>query len=199
MIKIIISGPSGSGKTILSRNILKKVKNGILLSTDNYYKTGFVSKLLSIFLKNYFDRKISFNYKLFKKDLNFILVNKKSTHSYFYDFNNKKIRKSKKETGKIDYLIIEGIFARELLKNFKDDNFIFIELKTDKVSCMNRVIKRDVIERGKTKKIAERDFLKSWKYYNETIKSHTNNELEIINKENDDLDDVIINILNLIP
>ena len=44
---IFISGPSGSGKTTLSNQIIKKIKNGIVLSTDNYYKTGLISKLLS--------------------------------------------------------------------------------------------------------------------------------------------------------
>ena len=62
---IFISGPSGSGKTTLSNKIIKKNKNGFVLSTDNYYKTGLTSKLLSKFLKGYFDRSISFNYKLF--------------------------------------------------------------------------------------------------------------------------------------
>ena len=44
---IFISGPSGSGKTTLSDKIMVKVKNGIVLSTDNYYKTGLIRKLLS--------------------------------------------------------------------------------------------------------------------------------------------------------
>jgi len=65
---IFISGPSGSGKTTLSNQIIKKNKNGIVLSTDNYYKTGLISKLLSKFVEGYFDRSISFNKKLFKKE-----------------------------------------------------------------------------------------------------------------------------------
>ena len=73
---IFISGPSGSGKTTLSNQIIEKTKNGIVLSTDNYYKTGLQSKLLSKFIESYFDRSISFNYKLFKKDFDFILNNK---------------------------------------------------------------------------------------------------------------------------
>ena len=42
---IFISGPSGSGKTTLSNQIKVKFKNGIILSTDNYYKTGLISKI----------------------------------------------------------------------------------------------------------------------------------------------------------
>ena len=73
---IFISGPSGSGKTTLSNKIIEKINNGIVLSTDNYYKTGLISKLLSKFVEGYFDKSISLNYKLFKKDFNFIIKNK---------------------------------------------------------------------------------------------------------------------------
>ena len=69
---IFISGPSGSGKTTLSNQIIKKNKNGIVLSTDNYYKTGLISKLLPKFVEGFFDRSFSFNNKLFKKDFDFI-------------------------------------------------------------------------------------------------------------------------------
>ena len=72
---IFISGPSGSGKTTLSKKIIEKNKDGIILSTDNYYKISLISKLLSKFIEGYFDKSISFNYKLFKKDFNFILKN----------------------------------------------------------------------------------------------------------------------------
>ena len=51
---IFISGPSGSGKTTLSNQIIKKNKNGIVLSTDNYYKTGLISKLLPKFIEGFF-------------------------------------------------------------------------------------------------------------------------------------------------
>ena len=44
---IIISGPSGSGKTTLSEIIINNIKDGLILNTDNYYKTGIVSKILS--------------------------------------------------------------------------------------------------------------------------------------------------------
>ena len=55
---IFISGPSGSGKTTLSNQIIEKIKNGIVLSTDNYYKTGLISKLLSKLIRGYFDKSI---------------------------------------------------------------------------------------------------------------------------------------------
>ena len=162
---IIISGPTGSGKTNLTTKILSKFKNGIELSTDNYYKTGLMSNLLSKIIDGYYDRKISFNYKLFKKDFYYISKNKKSEHIYSYDFIKKTITKTYKKKINIDYIIVEGIFTKELLRDFKEHNCFFIELETKKESCMNRVINRDLIERGKSKHLAENDFLKSWNIY----------------------------------
>ena len=83
---IIISGPSGSGKTTLSKKILKKLKDGIILSTDNYYKTGIFDKILSKIVDSYFDRKISFNFRRFKRDINSILNKGYSNFSYKYNF-----------------------------------------------------------------------------------------------------------------
>ena len=72
---IIISGPSGSGKTTLSKIIIRNIKDGIVLNTDNYYKTGIISQILSKTVSYYFDRMMSFNKRLFKRDLKFILKN----------------------------------------------------------------------------------------------------------------------------
>ena len=103
---IFISGPSGSGKTSLSNKIIKKIKNCIVLNTDNYYKTGLISKLISKFVEGYFDRSISFNCKLLKKDFNFIIKNGISLHERSYDFEKKTMKKSFKETNNIKFLII---------------------------------------------------------------------------------------------
>ena len=162
---IIISGPSGSGKTTLSKLIRNKLNNGFILSTDNYYNTGVLSKIFSRIIESYFDRKISFNYRLYKKDLFFILDNGNSNHTYSYDFKKKSIKKLLKKTTNIKYLILEGIFVKELLKDFRKQNCFFMELKIDKESCMKRVIYRDLIERGKKEDLAKKDFLLSWQYY----------------------------------
>ncbi len=162
---ILISGPSGSGKTTLAKQILEKTKKSFLLSTDNYYKTGVISRFLSKLIGTYFDRKLSFNLKLFKKDFNYIIINNKSNHLYTYNFNKKTVKRSLLEVHDIKLLIIEGIFAKEVLQNIYKRKCIFIELKTKKESCMKRVIKRDVNERGKNIEMAKRDFLKSWSIY----------------------------------
>ena len=195
---IFISGPSGSGKTSLSNQIIVKIKNGIVLSTDNYYKTGLISKLLSKFVDGYFDRRISFNYKLFKKDFNFILKNGISIYERSYNFKKKAIKSFANQTNTINFLIVEGIFARELLKNLYNKNYFFLELKIHKNECMKRVIQRDSKERGKAKKLAENDFLKSWDIYYEKlkIKSIKNNKNKFIITKRTNIDHVLKIIFN---
>ena len=177
---IFISGPSGSGKTTLANQILGKIKNGIVLSTDNYYKTGLISKCLSKFIEGYFDRSISFNYKLFKRDFNFILENGISIHERSYNFENKTTTNLVNEINNINFLIIEGIFVKKFLSTLSNQNYSFLELKVDKNECMNRVINRDIKDRGKAKKQAKDDFLKSWNIYYK--KSKNENIKKIINE-----------------
>jgi len=176
---IFISGPSGSGKTTLSNQIIKKNKNGIVLSTDNYYKTGLISKLLPKFIEGFFDRSISFNNELFKKDFDFIYKNGISICDRYYNFEKKTIQNILNKTNNISFLIVEGIFAKEFSNTLNNKDYIFLELKTKKNECMKRVVQRDIKERGKDKKQAENDFLKSWSIYYEkfkldSIKNNTN-------------------------
>lgn len=162
---IFISGPSGSGKTTLSNQILFKNKNGIVLSTDNYYKTGLLNKLISKIVQGYFDKSISFNYALFRKDFNKIIRDGISIYERSYNFKTQIVNNFFKETKNIEYLIVEGIFAKEFARTLHNNNYSFIELKINKKECMNRAIKRDLNDRGKDKVNAKRDFLKSWDIY----------------------------------
>ena len=196
---IFISGPSGSGKTTLSNRILLKFKDGILLSTDNYYKTGLISKILSKLVQGYFDRSISFNYKLFKKDFNFIIKNGISICERSYNFKKKTIKNLLNKKNNIKFLIVEGIFAKEFSNTVNNQEIFFLELKIDKNVCMNRVLQRDSRERGKDKNQSKIDFLKSWdiykeKFKNKCIKKNTN-EFTITKKTNIDL--VLEKIFNL--
>jgi len=190
---IFISGPSGSGKTTLSNQIIKKIKNGIVLSTDNYYKTGLISKLLTKFIKGFFDRSISFNNKLFKKDFDFIYKNGISICDRYYNFEKKTIQNTLNETNNISFLIVEGIFAGELLNTLNNKDYIFLEIKTKKNECMKRVIQRDIKERGKDKKQAENDFLKSWSIYYKKFKPNSirNNTNKFIIEKNTDMDHIL--------
>ena len=185
---IFISGPSGSGKTTLSNKLIKKYKNGFLLSTDNYYKTGLISKIQSKFVEGFFDRSISFNYKLFKKDFDFICENSTSINDRYYDFEKKTIQNIFNITNNISFLIVEGIFANEFASTLNNKNYYFIEIKTKKNECMKRVVQRDLNERGKNKKQAKNDFLKSWDIYYEQLKTDTlkkNTNKFIIRKKTD--------------
>ena len=193
---IFISGPSGSGKTTLSNQILSKIKNGIVLNTDNYYKTGVISKLLSKFVKGYFDRSISFNYKLFKKDFDFIVKNRIAVLDRSYNYEKKTIKNFINERKNIKYLIVEGIFAKEFSRKVKNKKIFFLELIIDKNQCMERVIESDSIERGKGKDKAKNDFLKSWILYyeksnNKSIKRNTN---EYIITKNTNIEKLLENI-----
>jgi len=195
---IFISGPSVSGKTTLSNQILKKNKNGIVLSTDNYYKTGLITKLLPKFVEGFFDRSISFNNKLFKKDFDFIYKNGISICDRSYNFEKKTIQNILNETNNISFLIVEGIFAREFSNTLNNKDYTFLEIKTKKIECMKRVVLRDIKERGKDKKQAENDFLKSWDIYYEKFKpdSIKNNTNKFIIKKNTDIDHILKKLFN---
>jgi len=195
---IFISGPTGSGKTTLSNQIIKKNKNGIVLSTDNYYKTGLISKLLPKFIEGFFDRSISFNYKLFKKDFDFIYKNGISINNRYYDFEKKTIHNILNKTNNISFLIVEGIFAKEFANTLNNQNYYFLEIKTKKNECMKRVVQRDIKERGKDKKQAENDFLKSWDIYYKKWKPNSikNNTNRFIIEKNSDVDNIMKKLFN---
>jgi uridine kinase len=197
---IVIIGPSGSGKTTLSERILKKIKNGIILNTDNYYRTGIGSQILSRTLNSYFDRKISFNLGLFKKDLKFILKNGFSDFYYRYNFKSKSIKKVYQSTKNIRLIIIEGIFGQEILTKLSIENCLLIKLKANKQTCLNRVIKRDFLVRGKSKDLAKRDFIKAWKLFHENKKKYNsrNNFNTIFIRKKSDLDLLLKKIINIV-
>ena len=199
---IIISGPSGSGKTTLSEIIFKRFKNGIILNTDNYYKTGLKSLILSKIIPSYFDRLISFNYKLFKKDLDFVLKNGSSNFFYEYNFKNRSIKKINKITKNIRLVIVEGIFAHEIIGSLGDENSILINLKINKNLCMKRVIKRDNEERGKNKLLAKRDFIKAWELFfnkkNKNKKRKNNNFKKYTIENKSDLNTLLRYLTNIV-
>jgi len=195
---IFISGPSGSGKTTLSNQIIQKNKNGIVLSTDNYYKTGLISKLLSKFIEGFFDRSISFNNELFKKDFEFIYKNGISIWDRYYNFEKKTNQNILNEKNNISFLIVEGIFAKEFSNTLKNKDYIFFEIKTKKNECMKRVLQRDIKERGKDKKQAENDFLKSWSIYYKKFNPNSikNNKKNFIIEKNNDIDHILKKLFN---
>ena len=194
---IIISGPSGSGKTTLSNKFINKNKNGFILSTDNYYKTGLISKILSKLVEGFFDKSISFNYKLFKKDFDFIYKNGISINDRYYNFEKKTIKNILNKTNNISFLIVEGIFAKEFANTLNNQNYYFLEIKAKKIECMKRVVQRDFKERGKDKKQAKNDFLKSWDIYYKKFKPNSikNNTNKFIIRKKTDIDHIMKKII----
>ena len=195
---IIISGPSGSGKTNLAEFIVKNIKRGLILNTDNYYRTGIVSKILSKILTSYFDRKISINFELFNKDLEFILKNGYSNFSYKYNFKTKSVKKIYKNTKNIRFIIIEGIFGQEIVKHSSKKNCILIKLKTNKKTCMKRVVKRDYLERGKSKYLAQKDFIKAWELFHKKKNNSRNFLKTIVIKKKSDINTLLTKIIKIL-
>ena len=162
---IFITGPSGSGKTTISKYISKHLINSCVLSTDNYYKTGFISKIFSRIIKSYFDKIVSHDQKLLKNDINYILKNKSINHYYKYDFINKITEKNLKKIANIQNLIVEGIFSLELTDYFLENQYLLVRLEEKKSICRERIAERDIVERGKNKILNLNEFNNGWKIY----------------------------------
>ena len=169
---IIITGPSGSGKTTLAKKLMCELVNSHLISTDDFYKTGKVSNILSKYIESYFDRNISLDSKLLRKTIIKILKNKEINFSYKYDFIKKRTEITHKKSLLIKNLIIEGIFSLELLKLISKNDYLLIRLKINKEICLNRINERDYIERGKSKNTSIEGFIKAWNIYNNKDKSY---------------------------
>jgi len=194
---IIIAGSSGSGKTTLAKKLMTELENCHVISTDDFYRTGTISNLLSKFIPSYFDRKISHNRKLLKKIINKILKDKEINYSYKYDFISKRTKITYKKSFYINYLIIEGIFSLELLKFISNNDYLLIRLKINKDLCMKRIYERDHIERGKSKKNSMNEFMRAWRIFNnkETSYKILDKGRELIFKKDPDVN-VILNQLS---
>jgi len=197
---IIITGPSGSGKTSLAKKLLTELENCHIISTDDFYKTGKISNLLSKLIDSYFDREISHNSSLLRKTITKIIKNKEINYSYKYDFIKKRTEITKKKTVLIKNLIIEGIFTLELHKFFEKYDYLLIRLKINKEICMKRINKRDHVERGKSKNKSIEDFIKAWDIYKK--KEETYNILdksrELIFKKDPNINTILKNLSNKI-
>ena len=197
---IIITGPSGSGKSSLAKKLSVELENSLIINTDDFYKTGKLSNILSKFIESYFDRKISHNSALLRKTINEILKNKEINYSYKYDFINKRTEINKNNTFYIKNLIIEGIFTLELLNFISKNDYLLIRLNINKEICMKRITKRDYIERGKSKKKSMEDFIKAWRVYKNKEKLYEVSEKgkEIIFKKDPNINVILKKLSNKI-
>ena len=197
---IIITGPSGSGKTTLAKKLMIELENCHIISTDDFYKTGKLSNLLSKLIKSYFDRKISHNGRLLKKTISKIIKNKEINYSLKYDFIKRRTEINYSKSLNIKNLIIEGIFTLELLKFISRNDYILIRLKINKDVCMKRIKERDNIERGKSKRKSLEDFIKAWNIYEKKEKSYkiSGKGKELIFKKDEDIDTIVNKLSNKI-
>ena len=195
---IIITGPSGSGKTSLANKLLFELENSHVISTDDFYRTGKISNLLSKFIKSYFDRKISHNGRLLKKTINKIIKNKEINYSLKYDFIKRRTEVTYSKSLNIKNLIIEGIFTLELLKFISRNDYILIRLKINKDVCMKRIKERDNLERGKSKRKSIEDFIKAWNIYEKKEKSYkiSGKGKELIFKKDPDINAILNQLSN---
>ena len=182
---IFITGPSGSGKTTTSKYISNNLTNSYVLSTDNYYRTGYISKVLSKFIKSYFDKMLSHRQNVIKKDINYILKNRSIKHHYKYDFINKVTEIKLKNVSNIKNLIVEGIFSLELTDYFSENQYLLLRLKENKRICRERILKRDNLERGKNKVLNLNEFNNGWKIYQEKEKKYKAKLIKGITLEKD--------------
>ena len=128
-----------------------------------------------------------------------IIKNRISIVDRYYDFERKTIQNSLKSTNNIRFLIVEGIFAKQFANTLCNQNYYFLEIKTNKNECLKRVVNRDYKERGKDKKQAEKDFLKSWDIYYKKFKANNikNNANKFIIIKETDINHILKNIIKL--
>ena len=173
MKTIIITGPSGSGKTYIANKLSRILKNSIVINTDSYYRDNIFIKLLSLFIYDIYDRLISIKSRELSKTINSIYNNESKITFYNYDFKTKKSLMSvKNNTNNNKFLIIEGIFSHRINLNYNSSiNLICLEKQ---VTCFQRRLERDELERGRNRKEINKRFSKSWDLFFKHTTSYIN-------------------------
>ena len=145
-----IAGASGSGKTTFAQNLAKKfTKEEVLLITQDAYYKDLLQLTISDRAKHNFDHPDSLDFKLLKEHL-YELKLGISIQQPIYDFNSHSRLSSTRTIEPKQIIIVEGtliLSQKELLKEF--NTTVYIQL--DEQTCLDRRIKRDISERGRTK------------------------------------------------
>ena len=150
-IIICITGASGSGKTTFAKELISVLpKDKItLISQDSYYKD---LKHLTIQERSSqnFDHPNALDLDLLKKHL-ITLKNGEEITQPIYDFNTHSRISSTKIIHPKEIIIVEGTLAvsKKMLHQLYD---IIIYIDQDQNTCLERRIKRDIAERGRTEK-----------------------------------------------
>ena len=160
-IIICITGPSGSGKTTFSKKIIPALLNEtILISQDSYYKDISYLTLKERASQN-FDHPNALDLDLLKSHL-IALKNGKNITQPIYDFNSHSRLSESKLIQPKEIIIVEGtlVLSKPMLHKLYD---MIIYMDQNQNTCLERRIKRDIVERGRTKEnVLEQ--------YNESVK-----------------------------
>ena len=150
MILIAICGGTGSGKSYLSKQIIKHFNKYRVnyICQDSYYK-DFRDLNFSERCEINFDHPNSIDFKLFYQHLK-SLINGEDIYCPVYSYkSHKRLLKNKKITV-CDILIVDGIYIL-LKKNIRKLFDLSIFLDVDSEIRLKRRIKRDTVERSRTK------------------------------------------------
>ena len=161
-IIICITGASGSGKTTFAKELISALpKDKItLISQDSYYKDLNHLTIQERSSQN-FDHPNALDLDLLKKHL-ITLKNGEEITQPIYDFNTHSRISSTKTIHPKEIIIVEGTLAvsKKMLHQLYD---IIIYIDQDQNTCLERRIKRDIAERGRTRKCVIEQ-------YNSTVK-----------------------------
>ena len=150
-IIICITGASGSGKTTFAKELISALpKDKItLISQDSYYKDLNHLTIQERSSQN-FDHPNALDLDLLKKHL-ITLKNGEEITQPIYDFNTHSRISSKKIIHPKEIIIVEGTLSvsKKMLHQLYD---IIIYIDQDQNTCLERRIKRDIAERGRTRK-----------------------------------------------
>ena len=147
---IRIIGGSGSGKSTVARNLTNNVKNISTIPVDNYYLPNSKQVKDARGVYNY-DLPEAIDIKKFVHDLQ-ILQSGKSITIREYTFEDRKRTPKEIIIEPNDLILIEGLFLLHIQEIRDLDGYTIFVKASDEV-CLQRRLKRDVLERGDTEEI----------------------------------------------
>jgi len=149
-IVIGIAGGSGSGKSTLAKNLLNALPDSVLITHDDYYRSGEHSPDFN------YDEPSAFETELLTEHLD-MLIGGASVEVPIYDYTIHRRSEQKRHIDPAEVIIIEGIlvFENEELRK-RTDLRIFVD--TPEEDRLKRRIKRDTRDRGRTEESVKKQF-----------------------------------------
>ena len=192
-----ISGGSCSGKTFISNKIREKFHNKKIeiISLDSYYKDLSHIKF-SEREKNNFDQPDSFDFELLLNNLIELKKNGEvSIPKYSYKSHTRK--KNKKIITKKRIVIIEGIFSL-YNKNLRNEMNYKVFIDEDENIRLKRRLKRDIINRGRSKESIIKQYNNSVKKMHTKFVEPLKEFSDLILRNNDNSYNILLNVINQI-